>query len=267
MAQANGRKCIFITGGASGIGLATAQRFAREGWFVGLADIDDAGMARALESIGADNGSTHRLDVRDRAGWKAQLAAFAKLTDGRLDVLMNNAGLARGGFLEQMSEEDVDLQIDVNLKGVVNGCRAGFDLMAATPGAQVVNVASVAGLVAPPQLSIYAATKFAVRALSEALDAEYARVGVGVKCVMPWFIDTPLLDKSSYGGNQDFRASLKANKTPVYPVSDVSDTIWRAVHSDELHHVVGAQARRMRFMTRWAPGLIRKQLRRQASPS
>jgi NADP-dependent 3-hydroxy acid dehydrogenase YdfG len=266
-AQANGRKCIFITGGASGIGLATAKRFAAEGWFVGLADIDAAGMARALADIGADNGSTHRLDVRDRAGWKTALAAFAKLTGGRLDVLMNNAGLARGGFLEQMSEDDVDLQIDVNLKGVINGCRAGFDLLAATPGAQVVNVASVAGLVAPPQLSIYAATKFAVRALSESLDAEYSRVGIGVRCVMPWFIDTPLLDTASFAGNQDFRASLKANKTPIYPVTDVSDTVWRAVHSDDLHHLVGGQAKRMRFMTRFAPGLIRKQLRRQASQS
>lgn len=267
MAQANGRKCIFITGGASGIGLATAQRFATEGWFVGLADIDEPGMARALEAIGSDNGSTHRLDVRDRAAWKRELATFAGLTGGRLDVLMNNAGVARGGFLEQQSEDDVDLQIDINLKGVVNGCRAGFELLAATRGAQVVNVASVAGLVAPPQMSIYAATKFAVRALSEALDAEYSRVGVGVRCVMPWFIDTPLLDKAGFSGNQDFRASLKAGKTPVYPVCDVSDTVWRAIHSNELHHLVGAQAKRTRFMTRFAPGLIRKQLRRQASQS
>lgn len=267
MAQANGRKSIFITGGASGIGLATAKRFASAGWFVGLADINAEGLTAALAEIGADNGSTHRLDVRDRAGWKRELAAFAALTGGRLDVLMNNAGIARGGFLEQQSEEDVDMQIDINLKGVVNGCRAGFDLLAATPGSQVVNVASVAGLVAPPQMSIYAATKFAVRALSESLDAEYSRVGVGMRCVMPWFIDTPLLDTATFAGNQDFRASLSANKTPVYPVTDVSETVWRAIHSDELHHLVGAQAKRTRFMTRFAPGLIRKQLRRQAARS
>lgn len=267
MAQANGRKSIFITGAASGIGLATAKRFAGAGWFVGLADINAEGLTAALAAIGAENGSTHKLDVRDRACWKRELAAFAALTGGRLDVLMNNAGVARGGFLEQQSDEDVDLQIDINLKGVINGCQAGFDLLAATPGAQVVNVASVAGVVAPPQMSVYAATKFAVRALSEALDAEYSRVGVGVRCVMPWFIDTPLLDKSGFAGNEDFRASLKERKVPVYPVEDVSETVWRAVHGKDLHHFVGGQARQMGFMTRFAPGLIRKQLRRQAAQS
>jgi NADP-dependent 3-hydroxy acid dehydrogenase YdfG len=263
-AQANGRKAVLITGAASGIGLATARRFAQAGWFVGLGDVDVKGLAAAQEAIGPGNGSTHRLDVRHRSAWKAELAAFARLTGGRLDVLVNNAGVAKGGYLEAQSAEDVDLQVDVNLKGVLNGCQAGFDLLAATPGAMVVNVASVAGVIALPRASVYAATKFAVRGLSEALEAEYARVGVGVRCIMPWFIDTPLLDKARLSGNEDLRVSLRHMKAAVYPVQDVAESIWAAVHGKGLHHFVGGQARQVGWLNRLAPGLIRKRLRRQA---
>jgi len=264
-APADGRRAIFITGAASGIGLATAKRFAREGWFVGLADIDVKGRAAALESIGSESGAVFRLDVRDRGARRRELAAFAKLTGGRMDVLMNNAGVARGGYLEAQAPDEVDLQVDVNLKGVLNGCQAGFDLLAATPGSMVVNVASVAGIVAPPRMSVYAATKFAVRGLSEALEAEFARVGVGVRCIMPWFIDTPLLDKARFSGNEDLRVSLRDSKTPVYPVEDVSDAIWAAVTGKPaLHHLVGGQARQIGFLNRLLPELVRKRLRRQS---
>lgn len=262
-AQAEGRRAIFITGAASGIGLATAKRFAAAGWFVGLADIDAKGLAAALEAIGPANGTTHSLDVRHRSAWKRELAVFAKAAGGRLDVLMNNAGVAKGGYLEAQSAEDVDLQVDVNLKGVLNGCQAAFDLLAATPGAIVVNVASVAGVVAPPRMAVYAATKFAVRGLSEALEAEFSRIGVGVRCIMPWFIDTPLLDKARFSGNEDLRVSLRTEKVPVYPVEDVSEAVWAAVHGKALHHLVGGQARQIGFLNRFLPELVRRRLRRQ----
>lgn len=263
-AKADGRKAIFITGAASGIGLATARRFAGAGWFVGLADIDTKGLAAALEAIGPANGMTCTVDVRHRSAWKHELAHFARATDGRLDVLMNNAGVAKGGYLEAQTPDEVDLQLDVNLKGVLNGCQAAFDLLAATPGAIVVNVASVAGVVAPPRMSVYAATKFAVRGLSEALEAEFSRIGVGVRCIMPWFIDTPLLDKARFSGNEDLRVSLRNEKVPVYPVDDVSEAVWAAVHGKPaLHHLVGGQARQVGFLSRIFPGLVRRRLRQQ----
>lgn len=251
------RKAILITGAASGIGLATARRFAGEGWFVGLADIDQAGLDRALAEIGPANGLALAFDVRDRAGWAKALTDFARASGGRLDVLMNNAGVARMGWLEEQTAEDVDLQVDINLKGVINGSQAAVELLRATPLSQVVNVASVAGLAAPPQMSVYAATKFAVRGLSEAMDVEFARFGVRVRCIMPWFLDTPILDKAGARSNQDVRAFLKANAYPIYRVEEASTAIWNAVHGTGLHHVVGARARQLKTLARWAPGLIR----------
>ena len=85
-----------------------------------------------------------------------------------------------------------------------------------------------------------------MRGLSEALEAEFARVDVGVRCIMPWFIDTPLLDKARFSGNEDLRVSMREQKAPIYPVEDVSDAVWAAVHGKAtLHHLVGGQARQI----------------------
>ena len=154
-ASANGRKAVFITGAASGIGLAAARRFAAEGWFVGLADIDAAGLPAALVAIGPANGATFRLDVRDRAAWTAALADFAGLTEGRLNVLLNNAGVARFGPFDSHDDADIDLLLDVNIKGVVHGARAGLPWLKATPGSRLINISSCAGLYGSPGLAVY----------------------------------------------------------------------------------------------------------------
>ncbi|MDP9104184.1 MAG: SDR family NAD(P)-dependent oxidoreductase, partial [Pseudomonadota bacterium] len=138
MADAN-RSSIFITGAASGIGLATAKRFAAAGWFVGLADIDTAGLETALRAVGAGNGVAIALDVRDRAQWTAALERFGAASGGRCDVLFNNAGIGRYGWFEDIDPDEADLEIDINLKGVVNGAYAGLALLKATPGSRLIN--------------------------------------------------------------------------------------------------------------------------------
>ena len=260
-AQANGRKAIFITGGASGIGLGTAKHFAAKGWFVGLADIDAPGLKRALLEIGPDNGSTHALDVRDRKAWDKALADFGKLSGGRMDVLLNNAGIARYGFLEEQSVEDCDMQVDINIKGVINGARAGLEMLKATPGSNLINVASCAGLFGAPRMSVYAATKFAVKGLSESLDIEFTRFGVGVKCIMPWFVDTPILNAGSAGTNAKIADTLKDGGQPVYTAEEAAQVIWDAAHSSELHHIVGKAGKQLRFAVRFMPGSLRKRLK------
>ncbi|MDB5455221.1 MAG: short-chain dehydrogenase/reductase [Caulobacter sp.] len=261
------RKAVFITGAASGIGLACAKRFAAEGWFVGLADIDVAGLRAALLAVGPANGSVHALDVRDRPGWRTALDGFVAESGGRLDVLLNNAGVARFGPLETLSDDDCDQQIDINLKGVINGARAGLAPLKATPGSRLINIASCAGLYGAPQLAVYSATKFAVRGLSEALDAEFAAHGVAVACVSPWFVETPILRAGSAGGNAVMADVLRAGGLPVYPVEDAAEVVWRAAHGKALHYLVGQRARQMRFASRFLPGSLRKQLRSRSSPT
>jgi len=260
-AKARGRKAVFITGAASGIGLASARRFAAEGWFVGLSDIDMTGLKAALAAIGLDNGATFGLDVRDRAAWTAALADFTRLTDGRLDVLLNNAGVARFGPFDSHDDAEIDLQLDINLKGVINGARAALPWLEATPGSRLINISSCAGLYGSPGLAVYSATKFAVRGLSEALDIEWKPHGVSVACVMPWFVETPILNAGAPGSNQNMADILRHDGLPVYSVEDAAAVIWRAVHGKDLHYFVGKRARQLRFASSHMPGAVRKQLR------
>jgi len=259
MATANGRPSIFITGAASGIGLATAKRFAKAGWFVGLADINAAGLDAALAAIGADNGTTIALDVRSREQWAAAMEAFGAVTGGKCDVLLNNAGIGRYGWFEEVDPDEADLEIDINIKGVVNGAYAGLPLLKATPGSRLINMASCAGLYGPPRLAVYGATKFAVRGLSEALDAEWTRHGVQVKCVMPWFVETPILDSATRGTNVAIRDGI--NDAPIYTVEEAAEIVWTAAHGKDLHYVVGKAAQQLRFAARFMPGAIRKRMK------
>lgn len=257
---AEGRKSIFITGAASGIGLACAKRFAGAGWFVGLSDIDKAGLKAAHAAIGAANGSVHALDVRDREAWANALGDFGQHTGGKADLLLNNAGVARFGVLEDLSDADCDIQIDINIKGVINGARAGLPLLKSA-GGRLVNIASCAGLYGSPKLAVYSATKFAVRGLSEALDVEYARHGVSVACVMPWFIETPILNAGASGTNEHMADALRTAGLEVYPVEDAAQVVWEAAHGKALHYFVGKRAKQMRFAASHMPGVVRKQLR------
>lgn len=248
-------RTIFISGGASGIGLAAARRFHREGWRIGIGDIDTAGMARVAAELSA---FTTPLDVRDAAQWHAALADFVGET-GRLDALLNNAGIARYGMFEDITPTESDLQIDVNLKGVVNGVYAALPHLKATPGSRLINIASVAGIVGSPGLAIYSATKHAVRGLSEALDAEFTRHGIAVTCVMPFFVETPILDAGSKGSNRSIRDAI--GKAPIYTVDDAAEVIWQAAHGSEREYIVGKAGRQANFARRFMPGRLRKRLK------
>ena len=261
MATANGRKTIFLTGAASGIGRATAELFADRGWFCGLSDIDAAGLEETHRLIGADNGMTVALDVCDRDQWASAMAAFSEATDGRMHVLFNNAGIGRHGWFEDIPPEEADLIVDINVKGVVNGVYAALPLLKETKDARIVNVASAAGLYGSPQLAVYSATKFAVRGLTEALDLEFASLGVKVTSLMPFFVDTPILNMSTGdGSNHNMKDQIKEMGADVYPVSLAAEQAWKAAHDDALHTTVGKAANRLRFFSRFLPGTLRKQI-------
>ena len=263
MGVAAGRKNIFITGGASGIGAETARYFANRGWFVGLFDIDEAGLTRVSDELGADNCMSARLDVTKRSDWDAAIQAFSEATNGRMSLLFNNAGIGRHGWFEDIPPDESDLVVDVNLKGVINGVYAALPLLKATDNARIVNTASVAGIVGSPKLAVYSATKFAVRGFSDALDAEFNEFGIRVTCLMPWFVDTPILSMAEKdGSNRHMKDEIEANGVDVYPVSMAAEMAWKAAHEDEAHYLVGKNAKQARFMSRFFPNMLRKRLKK-----
>jgi NAD(P)-dependent dehydrogenase (short-subunit alcohol dehydrogenase family) len=264
MASARGRKSIFVTGAASGIGAETARFFAKRGWFVGLYDIDEQGLAEVADIVGSDACHMARLDVRKREDWAHAVAGFSAATQGRMDVLFNNAGVGRHGWFEGIAEADADWMVDVNVKGVINGVYAALPVLKQTDGARILNTASTAGLVGAPQLAVYSATKFAVRGLTEALDVEFRDLGVRVTSLMPWFIDTPILDMGqSEGANDKMSDQIRAAGQTVYPVSLVAERAWDAVHGTDTHYTVGKEASRARFAARFMPGRLKRQLMKQ----
>lgn len=254
------RKAIFITGGGSGIGRATARLFADRGWFVGLADVDEKGMAGTLAILPQGQGSAHRMDVTSRADWQSALDDFARLSGGRLDVLFNNAGIAGGGQLEATPPEETDRLIEINLKGVINGAHMGLPLLKATPGSCMLNTGSAAGLYGGPGLAVYSATKFGVRGLTEALELEWEPLGIRVCSIMPSFVDTPLLQIPVAGANASARDRVVESGLEFTPVEQVAEAAWTAVHGNRVHIIVGKTAKSMAFAARWMPGALRKKL-------
>ncbi|HEX4847365.1 MAG TPA: SDR family oxidoreductase [Novosphingobium sp.] len=262
------RKCIFITGGASGIGRAVAVKFGAQGWFVGLADVNEAGMRETAAMLPAGASSVHLLDVRDRTAWDAALAACAKASGGRIDVVFNNAGIPLGGPLIENNVTEIERCLDINLKGVLFGAQAAHPyLKASAPGSCLLNTASAAGIYGTPGASVYSATKFGVRAITECLDAEWFEDGIKVCDLMPGFIDTPLIDMNPNAqSNEDIRTRVTEAGIEITPASEVAETAWKAVHGNDLHNRVGKTAHRLAFAARWLPGRLRKQTRQSLKP-
>jgi NAD(P)-dependent dehydrogenase (short-subunit alcohol dehydrogenase family) len=250
-------KAAFITGGASGIGLAVAQHFAAQGWRVGLADVNAAGLEAVKAAL--PEATTHVMDVRDPAQWQAALADFATASGGRLDFLFNNAGIGLGGPLAEATVEEIDRILGVNLSGVIYGARAAYPLLKATPDSAMLITSSAAGISGTADLSLYCATKFAVRGLAESLYGEWAPDGIFVGTIMPSFIETAILDNVVPGSNRNVREAVRSAGLEITPVSEVASAVWQIVNARRaVHSRVGKTAHRMWFMARWFPRALRK---------
>jgi NAD(P)-dependent dehydrogenase (short-subunit alcohol dehydrogenase family) len=214
------RPSIFITGAGAGIGRAVAERFAAQGWFVGLFDVDEAAVQQLAANLGPAQAVAGRLDVREPQDWAVQLAAFAQVA-GRLDVLFNNAGVSVTAPFEQTDLSALHRLVDINLKGVMNGCHLALPQLRQTPGARVINMSSASAFHGQPMLGTYSATKAAVRTLTEALDIEWAQWGIRVVCVMPLFVNTAMVrdDVSKMKTVQMLGVHLSAD--------DIAGKVWQ----------------------------------------
>jgi len=184
-----------VTGAASGIGRHLVGALAARGDRVLAADIAEAALAdaRAAEGWPEDRVTLATLDVRDPAGWDGALDLAAE-AHGPLDVLFNVAGVLTPAWIEDVDDASVHRQVDVNLKGVVFGTRAAARRMIPRRRGHVVNIGSLAGLTPVSGLSLYSATKFAVRGFSLSVAMELRRHGVALSVVLPDAVETPMLD-------------------------------------------------------------------------
>ncbi|MCZ6640271.1 MAG: SDR family NAD(P)-dependent oxidoreductase [Gammaproteobacteria bacterium] len=276
-------KVAFITGGASGLGLAMARSFSGAGMKVVVADIEQGALDNVAAEFAASNADvlTLRVDVTDRDAME-QAAVATEQAYGKVHVVCNNAGVAVGGSVDEMSFEDWDWVLGVNINGVINGVQTFTHRMAAHgEGGHFVNTASMAGHIAIRGLSVYNTSKFAVVGMSEVMRLDLAAKGIGVSVLCPGVVSTNIFDSGrnrpdDLTGEKDTASMLLTNledsdedqtarmATIMATALDpqvVGDMVLHAIQNDEFyiftHPDIGqAMDERMTEMndslTRWA---------------
>ena len=193
LSQQYPQKRAFITGAASGLGLALCRRLAADGWTLGMNDLETSELEQAMEGVRHAGGRPvgYPFDVADADAFREAAEAFIQEAGG-VDVVINNAGIGVAGQMEKIAPAVWQEAIGVNLMGVVHGCHAFLPHLKAARAGRIVNVASIAAVTAAPRMATYNASKAAVLALSETLYAELWESGVGVTVVLPFFFQTNL---------------------------------------------------------------------------
>ncbi len=243
-------KSIFITGAAAGIGRATALRFAAAGWRVGLYDVNLPGVQALASEIGP-MAVVGQLDVTDAAAFAAALAVFAEPSEGRLDVLFNNAGILATGDFESLPLARCHAVIDINTKGVVNGCHAALPYLAAAKGARVINMASASAIYGTPAFAVYSASKFFVKGLTEALNIEWQRQGIYVCDLLPLFVDTAMVQSVEHKPRSLSKLGVRLGADDIATVVFAAATraLWRC----PVHWYPGRQTQLLALMNKLAP--------------
>jgi len=260
-----------ITGAASGIGQALASALVTRGDTVVVADIDGDGAEHAASELtrhGPGAATPAMVDVRD-AGAVQALVDQTLERHGRLDLMVNNAGIGVGGEAGDLLLAHWDRVIDVNLRGVVHGVLAAYPVMIGQRSGQIVNTASLAGLIPAPSLTPYATTKHAVVGLSLSLRAEAAAYGIGVTAVCPGFVDTPILDKGTPddlprpAGSGRERELARHFQPRLYSADRLAQDIVRGIDRNAALVVAPASARMAWYLSRYAPFVLNRMIARQ----
>lgn len=249
-----GGKTAIVTGAGSGIGVSLTRALVGAGAHVVCADLDEMAASRTVASVsGPGSARAVRLDVTD-AG-----AVQALVDEVGPDLLFNNAGITFGGETEDLTLAQWNAIIDVNIRGVVHGVAAAYPLMVARGSGQIVNTASMGGLMAAGLITSYVMTKHAVVGLSLALRSEAADKGVGVTVVCPAAVDTPILDKGYVGKfhGRDFYLKGQGVRHPLDP--DVfAQQVLETVAEDKAMLVTPLPARLAWRLGRFFPGFVQR---------
>jgi NAD(P)-dependent dehydrogenase (short-subunit alcohol dehydrogenase family) len=245
-------RTAFITGGASGIGLAMAHAFGGAGMNIMLADIEEAPLQAAIADLQARQipvaGVT--CDVGDRTSVEAAAAETVRAF-GKVHVVCNNAGVGAGGRIGEVKSADWDWIFSVNVMGVIYGMDAFLPLVRSHgEGGCFINSASMAGMISPAGREPYSATKFAVVALSEGWAVQLAPEGINVAILCPGFVKTRFSKsartrQAKYGGPVEFPAAAARPAIPAIEPERVGERVLEAVRADERYIFTHPDMRRL----------------------
>ncbi len=236
-------KIALVTGGGSGLGRAISEMLAREGARVAVTDIDEASARATAAAIsGAAVAIGH--DVTDPAAWSAALEATLAAFGG-LHILVNNAGIAEGGSIEDTDLETWRRVHAIDLDGVFLGCKLAIPHIHASGGGSIVNISSIAGIVAGHNTAAYNSAKAAVRHLTKSVALHCAKQGYGIRCnsVHPAFVRTPILDPLvTRFGEREAYAKL-GRQIPMGRIGEPEEVAYGVLYlaSDESSFMTGAE--------------------------
>ncbi|MFO1236858.1 MAG: SDR family oxidoreductase [Alphaproteobacteria bacterium] len=263
-------KAIFITGAGSGMGRAGVKLFHEKGWRVGAIDRNPGGLATLEQELGRERLWTRAVDVTDKASMEQALADFcAGNPNGGLDMLWNNAGIGESGWFEDVPYEAAMRVVDINFKAVLTGAYAGLPYLKKAKNSLMFSTSSSSATYGMPRIAVYAATKHAVKGLTEALSIEWQRHGVRVADVLPGLIDTAiLLETPNRSGDRPpppSREALAAGAPKkgmfrLLPASSVAEAAWAAYHSEKLHWYVPASLKWIDRIKGFSPEMMRKRI-------
>ena len=259
-----------VTGAGSGIGRALAQQLAAAGSALAIADIDEKGLAETAASLPTKEAavSTHVLDVSDENGFRS-FAKDVTARHGRVTLLINNAGVALIGTFEELSLDDLRWLMGINFWGVVYGVTYFLPILKQQPRAQIVNLSSVFGMIAPVGQSAYSASKFAVRGFTEAIRHELEGTSVFVSCVHPGGIHTPIARHARLGARapqskQKEAVALFDKMTPTSPEAAAA-RILKGVERREPRILIGRDAGQIDIVQRLRPATYWKVMAKKAN--
>ncbi len=242
-------KMAFITGAASGLGRASSIMLAKEGAKVAVSDINAEGAKAVADEINAEHPGqafAYHLDVTNEENWKAALAA-AHEDMGGLNVLLNNAGIGGGSSVEDTDFETWKLVHAVDVDSVFLGCKYAIPLMRAHAPGSIINISSIAGLIAGHNMAAYNSAKAGVWLLSKSVALHCAKRGYKIRSnsIHPTFIDTPILDGMVGAMTRDELKGKLARQVPLGEVGDPSDVAYAVVYlaSDESKFMTGAEVK------------------------
>ena len=263
LTQNHPQKRAFITGAASGLGRAFANELAKEGWTIGMADMNVKELELATAEIEKQGGNPifFPLDVSDKDQYKKVAEDFLAQAGG-IDLLFNNAGVGDGSLFEEYSLENYEWMVGINQMGVIYGCYYFIPAMKKQGSGHILNTASAAAIGCAPTMGAYNLTKAAVVAISETLYGELMDHNIQVSCIQPTYFKTNVIQHAR-GGEIVKKATQMFIEKSGLEAKEVAQEILTRAGKKELYIILPKDARKMWFFKRLAPTWFRKKVKEQ----